>query len=108
MANICDTRLKITKEDDKTFLIIECDEIKTYIEQNYAYDREVYSYDHDFDWIEISCGTKWNVMTEELIKMAKRFNVNIRAIGEEPGVGFIQVVKIDPKGEIIQDDEIEI
>lgn len=108
MANICDTKLKITPKDGKNFLKIEITEIEKYTKDNYAYCNEIYTSDTDPEWIEINCGTKWNVITDELIKIAKKFDVNIRAIGIEEGVGFIQVVKINPIGDIIQDDEIEL
>jgi len=38
--------------------------------------------------------------------IAKQFGVNIRAVGREDGVGFVQVVCIDSNGTIVQDQEI--
>lgn len=105
MANICNTELKISSEklDEK-----KIEEIKQYIKDNYAYCGEIYS-DEDFevnDYMIIECGTKWNVLTDELVKIAKKFGVDIRAIGREDGIGFIQVVGVSEDGSVYKDEEI--
>lgn len=106
MANICDTRLKITSEKLSEEKI---EEIKKYVEEHYAYCQEIYDsqYEED-DYLEISCGTRWNVMTDLLKEIAKKFRVNIRAIGEEEGCCFIQVVKVDEDGVVYYDEELDI
>lgn len=107
MANICNTELRISSEQLSENKIKE---IRNYIEDKYAYCGEIYS-DEDYeidDYMVVECGTKWNVMTDELIKMAKKFRISIRAVGREDGIGFIQVVGVSEDGSIYKDEEIEL
>lgn len=81
-------------------------EIIEALKEDYAYDDEVSEDYESEDYIEVSCGTRWNVQAEILQDIAKKYGVRIRAVGTEEGVGFVQVVCVDSKGEVVQDEEI--
>jgi hypothetical protein len=102
MANLCDTSLSIQSDDE----IKDADALRKEIEETVLYDGEL-QFDHcDATLIECSLCTRWNVPTHELQAIAKKYAVNIRAVGREDGMGFVQVVCIDCFGHIVQNDEI--
>lgn len=103
MANNCDTTLTIHREEE-----IDADtrkDITKAIEDTVQYTGGSMSFEDD-TLMEWSGDTRWNVPVDELQKIAKAHAVNIRAVGREDGVGFVQVVCINDSGEIIQNDEI--
>ena len=102
MANICDTQLSIQGEN----LSKVSTEMKQWLNENYDYNQEV-SFDwEDDDLIEATSQTRWNVQEELLQGFCKKFNVRVRAIGQENGCAFVQVVCIEATGEIVQSESI--
>lgn len=57
--------------------------------------------------IEWQGDTHWTIPEEELREIAKQFNVHIRAVGREAGLGFVQVVCIRENGRIIQSEALD-
>lgn len=120
MANICDTRLKITKPlvndelDEKEFTNEELELVKEMLSDSDKYPdtactyEDIYSFDNAGYALEFSLGTRWNVPIEALQNLAKTIKCDIRAIGEEDGMGFIQVVKIASDGELISDEAMDL
>jgi len=104
MANCCSTSFSIQSDNDITSEDAEA--LRKELEETVCYDGEVYFERCDSNLIEGDCCTKWNVPTALLQPIAKKYAVNIRAIGREDGVGFVQVVCINSTGELVQDDEI--
>lgn len=101
MANVCNTQLKIVADrisDEKA------DDIIKWLEDNYCLEDSLNENWRCEDSLELYCDTKWNVIPEELSKMCKKFKVQCRAIGQEDGNGFIQVVHIENNGKIIGDE----
>jgi hypothetical protein len=105
MANLCDTALSIQSDDEIKDDV--ADALRKEIEDTILYDGELHFERCDADLIECSLCTRWNVPTHELQAMAKKYAVNIRAVGREDGMGFVQVVCINSSGKIVQSDEID-
>lgn len=114
MANVCDTRLKIRR--DAPFSMEEMESIKKHLDDGDTYPLTACAYDGIYDIdntdehegsIDVYLGTRWNVPTESLQELAKVFKCSITAKGEEEGNGFIQVVKIGEKGELLSDESLD-
>jgi tRNA G10 N-methylase Trm11 len=105
MANICNTDLKLYREN-KPFTGSEVESIEKWLNDNIAYDGVYDNSGEGEEFLEINMGTKWNIPIEELKTFAKMFNTEVRAIGREDGMGFIQFVKINDKGELLEDKEL--
>lgn len=97
---------EFTNEDMELVKEMLSDSVK-YEDTACAYD-DIYSFDNAGYALEFSLGTRWNVPIEALQELAKKIKCDIRAIGEEEGIGFIQVVKIASDGELISNEEIEL
>lgn len=107
MANNCFTKLSIQKTDNTKKEISEMsDEMIKDINENISYQGDASQDWCDEDLMEVSTDTRWNIPTEELSAFCKKYNVKVRAVGEEPGCGFVQVVCIEDTGEVIQDEAI--
>lgn len=110
MANTCYTTLSIQKTDNTTGkkdMAEMSEEIQKFINEEIAYCGESYEDYTDEDLLEFSMDTKWNVPTEKIQELCKKFSVQVRAVGREDGMGFIQVVCVEDDGNVLQDDALE-
>lgn len=103
MANICNTDLKLYREDNP-FKEQEAREIEKWLNENVAYDNVYNIEGFEDELLEIQMGTKWNIPTEQLKTLAQMFNCEIRAIGREDGCCFIGYVKINDQGELLTEE----
>lgn len=104
MANNCMTKVSVfsgKKEFDGT----TSEKIAKFIEENIEYTGGEVVYE-DENLIEWSGDTRWSIPQDQIAALAKTFGVSVRAVGDEPGIGFVQVVCANEKGKIVQDAEI--
>ena len=106
MANICITSLSIQR-DEAFANDAEVEALRKDIEESVTYDGPTDFHYADDHLIECETGTRWNVPTEQLQAVAAKHRVKIRAVGREDGCGFIQVVCVNDRGEVVQDDGID-
>lgn len=103
MANNCMTRLAVYRE--KPITDKEAEAIGAFIKENIEYTGGEITY-NDETRIEWEGDTRWAIPRDEITKLAKTFTMNVRAVGDEPGIGFVQVICAKPNGDIVQDEEI--
>ncbi len=106
MANICDTQLSIQHELSEEKGAEFSKQFKTWLDENYDYNGDVHIDWEDENLIEVTAQTRWNVQEEILQRFCKEFGVKVRAIGQENGCAFVQVVCVDENGEIVQNESI--
>jgi len=105
MANICETWLSISRDD--AFTTDEVEALRKDIEEDVTYDGSTSFERADDCLIECMTGTRWAIPTKELQAVAAKYRVNIRGIGREDGCGFVQVVCVNDRGEVVQDASID-
>lgn len=116
MANICDTKLKLRR--DEAFTNEEMSLVREHLEDEEKHPETACAYDGVYEinnssdegdgCIEVQLGTRWNVPTDELREIAKVFKCHISALGIEEGNGFVQVVHIGEDGEVQSDRELDL
>lgn len=106
MANNCMTTLSV--QSDTPMTEEQHKGIEADLNANVTYSADCHVAHSDDSLMEIELDTRWNVsnVIEPLKAIAQKYLVNIRAVGIENGVGFVQVVCIDKEGTVIQDAEI--
>lgn len=57
--------------------------------------------------IEWQGDTRWALPQTELAAIAKRFGARIRAIGRDDSMGFIEVMKFAPNGDLISHEGLD-
>jgi hypothetical protein len=110
MANSCFGSLLAVKDEtcakpefDETALQSLIDDINEEI----AYDDATHFHGSDPHWAECDLAFRWAIPTGAIARLALKHDVKIRAVGREDGCGFIQVVCVDVKGDILQDAGID-
>jgi len=95
MANLCDNQIAIYPKNGRKISTKQREKILNYFNSERLHEV-LYGISIDYedeDFIEAQGDSKWNVRAEEWAQFAKEMGVNVRIIGTEFGVGFIQVVK---------------
>jgi len=108
MANICDTELKMYREN-KEFTSEEVKEIEKFIYEFITYEGGVYDNSGaGEEFLSFQMETKWTLPKAEILQdMAKKFNSEIRAIGRENEYGYLGFIKVNAEGELITDESID-
>ena len=107
MANICDNEITIFPKDaESTFTKKQRQKIKQYFNSERLYEvlSCIYIDFMDDDYIEAQGDSKWSVCSLSWSKFAQEMKVNVRIVGREDGIGFIQVVKCYADGTYTEEE----
>ena len=108
MANICDTTLCVLKRDNEAdYKDTLHNDVLAWLKNDYeGMCDEVYDSYSDDEMSEYILGVRWAIQADDMLKLVKLFKVNVRAVGREDAIGFVQVICVEDD-EITQDDCID-
>lgn len=106
MANICDNQITIYPKNGQEISTKQREKIINYFNSERLHDVLIeINIDYDgTNFMEAQGESKWNVHAKEWAQFAIEMGVNVRIIGTEFGVGFVQVVKCWANGTYTEEE----